>query len=806
MEDKEARKVLDIQIQNQMKQDYLNYSMSVIIGRALPDVRDGLKPVQRRILYAMYDIGIKYSQPHKKSARVVGDVLGKYHPHGDTAVYDAMARMAQDFSLRYPLIDGQGNFGSLDGDSPAAMRYTEVRLARLAEEIIADIEKDTVDFSDNFDGSMKEPEVLPSKIPNLLINGTSGIAVGMATKIPPHNLSEVVNALIKLIDNPEVSTKELMSYIKGPDFPTGGEIVGREGIYEAYDTGRGKIKIKGSARIIEEERLIIIDSIPYQVKKSKIVEQIANLVKEERLDGISDVRDESDREGIRVVVELKKGFNPDIILNKIFKNTSLKKTFGIYSLCIVDNEPKTLTLKGMLNEFLKHRVNVVRRRTKYLLRKAKKRLHKIEGLLLAVENIEDIVDLIQNSEKREEAKEKLIYNFELSKKQADAILRMRMQRLTGLEKKNLETEKENVSTDIGRYEKLLSSRETILDEIKNELTEIRKKYGDERKTKIVEERGNISEIDLIPNEKNVVFLSKSGYIKRMPFDSFRLQGRGGTGIILTDLKDGDSVKSIIAPSSRDYLLLFTNFGKVYWLRAYQVPEYSRRSKGTPIVNLLSYLEDEEEIHSIIPVSDLDEDADLVFATKKGYVNRTALEKFNNPRSSGIIAIDLEDDDRLVDVGLMEEKKDILLATKRGKLSRFPASEVRKTGRNTKGVIGMRLEGKDEVVSVSTPTSKYSGGMLVVSSEGYGKITPIDKYSTHHRGGKGVYTFKTGEKVGFVKQIEYLNEDRKLLIGTKKGMMIKTKTSEISVQSRNTQGVKLISLKEGDKVSDVEVVD
>ncbi|WGI17605.1 DNA gyrase subunit A [Methanonatronarchaeum sp. AMET-Sl] len=799
MNPSEARRVEDVQIQHKMKEAYLDYSMSVIVGRALPDVRDGLKPVHRRILYAMHDMGLKHNRPYKKSARVVGDVLGKYHPHGDTAVYDAMVRMAQDFSLRYQLIDGQGNYGSLDGDSAAAMRYTEARLTELAEEMLEDLDKETVDWKDNFDGSMQEPEVLPAKLPNLLVNGASGIAVGMATNIPPHNLTEVINAAIHLIENPNAEITDLMNYVEGPDFPTAGEIVGREGIYQAYKTGRGKITVRGTTRIDEDEDRIIIDSIPYQVKKSKIVEQIADLVKEDKIQGISDLRDESDREGLRIVIELKRDANPEVVQNRVYKSTSLETTFGINNLSIVDDEPEVLSLKEMLQHYIDHRTNVVKRRTQYLLKGDEDRLHIVNGLIHAVDNIDPVLELLQSSEGRQDAMDRLKTKYNLTEKQTKAILNMRLQRLTKLEKESLREEHKSLKTSIEKYRNLLSDRQNLLDRVKKELVELKENHGDPRQTQIKDGMESIQEIDLIPKKQVTIFLTEQGYIKRTPLSEYRIQRRSGTGIIGTDLKETDQLREITTASTHDMLLLFTDQGNVYWLETYRIPEYSRRSKGKPIVNLLN-LNQNEKITTILPTNNLEKDIDLLFTTKKGYINRTPLKKYSNPRKTGIIAIDLQPDDQLIDVKKLKKNQKIIIASKNGQLTKFDETEVRPTGRNTMGVIGMRLEKDDEVIGASTTTENKH--ILTVSENGYGKLTPTHKYRQTHRGSKGVITLKTNKRNGKVKDIEAVNKNQYLMLATQKGMIIRIPITDISTQSRNTQGVKLMQTK-NDKITDIQ---
>lgn len=800
----DARKVEDVDLQEKMKQAYLDYSMSVIVGRAIPDVRDGLKPVHRRILYAMYDMGLRHNQAYKKSARVVGEVLGKYHPHGDRAVYDAMVRMAQDFSLRYPLVDGQGNFGSLDGDSPAALRYTEARLTRIAGEMLSDLDKDTVDFRDNFDGSLEEPEVLPSKIPNLLVNGGSGIAVGMATNIPPHNLGESIDAVVEYIESDSASLDDLMQCLRGPDFPTGGKIIGREGIREAYETGKGKMTVRADVDVLEGEDRIVVNEIPFNVRKSKIVEQVADLVREKEVEGIRDLRDESDREGLRIVVDLKRKANPDVVLNSLYKKTMLEKTFGITNLAIVDGEPELLNLKEIIDEFVEHRVEVVKRRTEYLLDKAEARLHVLNGLLIALEDIENVVELIQESEDKEVAEEKLMDEYDLSEKQSDAILRMRLQKLTGLEKDRLEDEHHSVSEDVEEYESILSSRENILEVVKHELLEVKEDYADDRRTKI-EEKGEeeIDEIDLIPEEETIVFLTREGYVKRTPLNDFRKQNRGGKGLISMTTKEEDNVKQTIVTSTHSYLLFFTDKGNVYWKRAYRIPEFSRRSQGRPIVNILSKMDSNEKIRSILSLDDLEKKTDLLFATKKGKIKRTSLEKYSNPRPSGIIAINLQQNDELVDVKELSQNQDIVLFQSSGKAIRFDSSEVTKTDRDTMGVKGMNLEQGEDVVSLQTIARDEQ--LLPITSKGYGKRTPLTEFSVTHRAGKGVRAIKVGDRNGKPVSMAKTTGEEDAFISTKKGHSIIIPTESISKQSRNAMGVRLISLNENDSVVDIKKV-
>ena len=784
-------------IENEMKRCFIDYSMSVIMSRALPDVRDGLKPVHRRILYAMSEMGLYHDKPFKKSARVVGEVLGKYHPHGDQAVYDALVRMAQDFSLRYPLIDGQGNFGSVDGDAPAAMRYTEARLNEIAEMMIEDIDKDTVDWRDNFDGTLKEPEVLPAKFPNLLVNGSSGIAVGMATNIPPHNLREVVDGIIAVIDNPKIKTDELMNLIKGPDFPTGGVICGRSGIRQAYETGRGLIRVRGKVSIEgEEKKRIVITEIPYQVNKSDLLKHIADLVKSGKIDGITDLRDESDREGMRVVIELRRDVIPDIILNQLFQHTQLQVTFGILNLAIVDGEPRILSLKEMIQAFIRHRVDVITRKAKYLLRKASEKLHILEGFLIALDHIDEVISIIRKSESVDEAKNNLMKRFSLSEIQAKAILDMRLQKLTGMERRNVEEEYKRTKGEIERLNWLLSDKKNILEEIKKELREIKERFGDERRTEIIEEEGELSIEDLIQEEDVIVTFTHQGYIKRMPIDTYRTQKRGGIGLIGMETKEDDFLKLSFVASTHDYILFFTNLGKVYRLKCYEIPEGGRRSKGKAIVNLLPKLDQSENVITAIPIKSFEKDGYLIFATRKGIVKRCKIDLFKNIRSNGIIAIDLRGDE-LVDVILSSGNDDIFIASKNGQACWFSEKEIRPMGRNAMGVIGIRLKEDDEVVSLDV--TKEDRDILTITENGFGKRTALKDYRKTHRGSKGVRTIITNERNGKVVFAKSVKEDDEIIILTRAGMISRIKVKDIRRQGRNTAGVKVMKLKEGDKI-------
>lgn len=794
-------KVLERHIEDEMKKSYINYAMSVIVGRALPDVKDGLKPVHRRILYSMYQEGLSSSKPHKKSARVVGDVLGKYHPHGDQAVYDTLVRMAQDFSLRYPLVDGQGNFGSIDGDSPAAMRYTEARLESIAEEILEDIGKETVEFRDNYDGSLQEPMLLPAKLPNLLLNGASGIAVGMSTNIPPHNLNELTEAIIAQIDDPEIDLLDLMEYLPAPDFPTGGIIYGYEGVYQAYKTGRGKLTIRAKAHIEEERKghrgRIIVDEIPYQVNKSNLVESIAHLVKNDVINEISDLRDESDREGIRIVVELKRGVIPEIVLNKLFKHTQMEVTFGVINLALVDKEPEILTLKETIRHYINHRIDMVTRRTEYDLRKAEERAHILEGLLVALSNLDEIIKIIRGSESTDEAKGKLCTQFLLSEIQAQAILDMQLRRLTGLERDKIQEEYEELERKIKEYQEILADEQMILDIIKGELRYLASKYGDERRTEIDRDAVQVESEDLIPVEDYVITLTQGGYIKRLPMDTYKMQRRGGVGLMGMDTKDEDHVVDLFITNSHDYLLFFTNKGKVYWLKAYMLPKGGRRARGRPIVNLLPRLEPGELVEDLIPVSEFSEDKYLLFSTKKGKIKKTPLAAYSHPRVTGIWAIRLREDDELVDTKLSDGNREVLLATRKGQAIRFEEKEVRPTGRYTMGVKGATLSEGDEVVSMTLVNP--DDVLLSLTENGYGKRTAVENYRKTKRGAKGVITIKTNERNGEVVCARVVEDGDDIIMMSLNGMVIRTRADEISLQSRNTMGVRVMRLKGDDKL-------
>ncbi|ADL11560.1 DNA gyrase subunit A [Acetohalobium arabaticum] len=798
MPELKKQEATSVNIENEMKESYMDYAMSVIAGRALPDVRDGLKPVHRRILYAMHQLGITPNKSHKKSARIVGEVLGKYHPHGDTAVYDTMVRMAQNFSYRYMLVDGHGNFGSVDGDSAAAMRYTEARMSKLSTELLSDINKDTVDFKPNFDDTLKEPEVLPSRLPNLLINGSSGIAVGMSTNIPPHNLTEVIDGLIAMIDNPDLDIIELMKIIKGPDFPTGGLIMGRKGIKKAFETGKGKVKVRAKTEIEEfgnNRERIIVNELPYQVNKAKLVEKTANLVRDGEVEGIADLRDESDRNGMRISIDLRKSANPKIVLNKLFKHTQLQRTFGIIMLALVDGEPEVLSLKEVLQHYLEHQKEVVTRRTKYNLDKAQSRVHILEGLKTAFNNIDAVVKTIRSSESKNVAQERLISDFDLTKKQAKAILRMRLQRLTGLEIEKIESEYQKLIEEIEYLKSILASEEKLLDIIKDEILVLKEKYKDERRTKIVDQEIDLAVEDLIEEEEILITITDNNYIKRIPLDTYRSQHRGGRGIIGINPDAKDSVEQLYTTSTHDYLLFFTNQGRTYRLKGYQIPDASRQAKGTAIINLLD-MEPNERVTAVIPVEDFDLDDYLLMVTEQGIVKRTELQEFNT-NYTGLIALDLQQNDELIEVRLTTGQEDIILGTELGLAIRFNESEVRSMGRTARGVKGIDLASQDKVVGADI--IKDGGKLLVVTDKGYGKQTPLNKYRRQSRAGKGLLTIKRTDKNGKLTALKVVEEDDEVMLISKEGIVIRMSVSEISSTSRNTQGVNLMSLVEGDRV-------
>ena len=794
-------KIIERDIETEMKTSYIDYAMSVIVSRALPDVRDGLKPVHRRILYAMYEDGITSDKPYRKCANTVGSVLGRYHPHGDASVYDAMVRMAQDFSLRYRLIDGHGNFGSIDGDGAAAMRYTEARMAKIAETMLTDIEKNTVDFMPNYDDRLQEPTVLPSKIPTLLINGSSGIAVGMATNIPPHNLTEVINGIIKIIDEDNVTDEELLSIIKGPDFPTEGIIIGREGIKEAYLTGRGKITVRAEAEIEEtsnNRQRIIVNSLPYQVNKAKLVENIASLVREKRLEGISDLRDESDRiDRVRIVIELKRDANAQVVLNQLYKNTQMQDTFGIIMLALVNGEPKILTLRQCLDYYIDHRKTVILRRTQFDLDKALARAHILEGLKIALDNIDEVINIIRNS--YDDAKVRLMKRFGLSDIQAQAILDMRLKTLSGLQREKIDEEYNELMKLIEYYREVLSSERLVFDIIKKELTEIKEKYGDERKTKIAAAEGEIDVEDLIKEEQSVITLTHFGYIKRMPVDTYKSQKRGGKGITGIATREEDFVKQIFTASTHDIILFFSNKGKLYRLKGYEVPEAGRTAKGTAIVNLLS-LDPGEKISAVIPINNFSEGKYLLMGTKNGLIKKTALTEYNSARKTGLLAITLKDDDELIDVRLTDGEDNVVMVTKKGMSITFDEKDVRPVGRTAQGVIGIRLDEDDSVIGMESIISNIKGTLLSITENGFGKRTELEEYRVQNRGGRGVITYKVTPKTGDIVGIRIATDEEDVMLITDNGTIIRLNVKDISILGRATQGVTLMRTNEGKVVS------
>ena len=788
-----------VNIEDEMKKSYLEYSMSVIVGRALPDIRDGLKPVHRRVLFAMNDLKNFFNRPYKKSARVVGDVIGKYHPHGDSAVYDTIVRMAQDFSLRYCLVDGQGNFGSVDGDPPAAMRYTEVRMTRTTQDFLDDLDKETVDFAPTYDGSLMEPLVLPTKVPNLLINGSSGIAVGMATNIPPHNLSEICAGIEKVIENPDVTLGELMSVIPGPDFPTSGFIIGKKGIVDAYSTGRGIIKIRARAfveKFANNKERIIVSEIPYQVNKGRLLEKMAEQVREKKIEGISEIRDESDRDGMRIVIETKRDAHALVILNQLYKYTQMKVSFGIILLAIVNGRPEILTLKAMINHFIKHRREVIVRRTIFDLKKAEARAHILEGLKKALDFLDDVIELIRSSSDAKEAKARLIAEFQFSDIQAQAILDMRLQRLTGLEREKIHSEYEALQKDITYYKAILATPSMVLDIIKEELKEIKEAYGDDRRTELIEDAEEIDMEDLIAEEDMVVTISHTGYIKRNPISLYRAQRRGGKGMTGAKPKEEDFVEHMFVASSHDSFLFFSNKGRVYWKKVHEIPEGGRMSRGKAIVNLLD-LKKGERLATILPVRDYEEGKYVVMATKMGLVKKTELKAYSHPRSVGTIGLKIKENDELIGVRVSSGDQDIFLTTKEGKSIRFRESELRSMGRVASGNIGIKMAPGNEVVGMETLGEGAT--ILTVTENGFGKRTKTDEYRTQSRAGKGVFTIKTSERNGAVVYAYEVTDSDELMIITGHGKIIRLRVADISVIGRNTQGVKLINLGEGEKV-------
>lgn len=795
-----------VNIEDEMQRSYIDYAMSVIVGRALPDVRDGLKPVHRRVLFAMSELSNYWNKPYKKSARVVGDVIGKYHPHGDTAVYDTIVRMAQGFSLRYPLIDGQGNFGSIDGDSPAAMRYTEVRMSKMAAEILDDIDKETVDFGPNYDDSLKEPLLLPAKIPNLLINGSSGIAVGMATNIPPHNLNEIVDGIIALIDNPEITIKGLMKFVKGPDFPTAAFIYGKEGIKSAYETGRGRIQMRAKT-IIEknpnkDRETIIISELPYQVNKAKLVGKIAELVRDKKIEGISDLRDESDRDGIRVVIELKRGAMSQVVLNKLHKQTQMQETFGVIMLALDRYQPKVMDLKTMLDKFVQFRKEIVTRRTEFDLKKAKERAHILLGLKIALNSLDEIIKLIKKAETPREAQEKMIAKFKLDEIQAKAILEMKLQRLTGLERQKILDELKELEDKIQKLTFVLGSKKEIFKIIKDELKEIRDKYGDERRSEIIEVTQDISIEDMIVEEDMVVTISNTGYIKRNPVSLYRAQRRGGKGIKGMSVKEEDYIVDLYVASTHEYLLFFTDVGRVYWLKVHAIPQFGRASKGTSIVNLLQ-LQKEEKMAAVVPVKKFEEGRFLVMGTKKGIIKKTPLMAFSNPRSNGIIALTIDEGDQLIDVKQSDGNRKIFIGTENGMAILFNENQIRPIGRSGRGVRGITLKKEDKVVSMEVIGEQATA--LTITENGFGKRTDSSEYRIQSRGGKGVINIKCTARNGKVMSIKIVSDEDQLMVITSDGNIIRMKVSEISTIGRNTQGSRMVRLKEGTKIVDMAIV-
>ena len=790
-------KINEVDLKKTMETSYIDYAMSVIAARALPDVRDGLKPVQRRIMYAMIELNNGPDKPHRKCARIVGDTMGKYHPHGDSSIYGALVNLAQDWSTRYPLVDGHGNFGSVDGDGAAAMRYTEARLSKISMEMLRDIKKDTVDFIPNFDETEKEPVVLPSRFPNLLVNGTSGIAVGMATNIPPHNLREVINGVVKIIDNYEIDKEteieELLKIIKGPDFPTGAEILGTNGIEQAYRTGRGKIRVRAVSNIEPMENgknRIVVTELPYMVNKAKLIEKISELHRDKRVDGITDLRDETSREGMRICIELRRDVNPNIVLNQLYKHTQLQDTFGVIMLALVNNEPVVMNLLQMLQYYLKHQEEVVTRRTQYDLNKAEERAHIVEGLLIALDNIDEVIQLIRSSKTAAEAKEKLMERFSLSEQQANSIVEMRLRSLTGLEREKLENEYAELKKVIEEYRAILADRKVLLGVVKKEIIEIRDKYGDDRRTSIGYDEFDLSMEDLIPNENTVITMTKLGYIKRMSVDNFKSQHRGGKGIKGMQTIDDDYIENMLMTTTHHYIMFFTNKGRMYRLKVYQIPECGRTARGTAIINLIQLMPD-ERITAVITLRDYDENKYLFMATKKGIVKKTSIMEYANIRKSGLQAINLRDDDDLIEVKVTDNTKDIFLVTKHGQCIRFNENDVRTTGRVSMGVIGMNLSYDDEVVAMQLNTQGEH--LLIVSEYGMGKRTAIEEFTVQHRGGKGIKCYKITEKTGNVVAAKAVNEDTEVMIINTEGIIIQLMVNEVSVLGRITSGVKMIEM-------------
>ena len=785
---------IPIAIEHELKTSFIDYSMSVIVSRALPDVRDGLKPVHRRILYAMHGLGLPYNRPHRKSAAIVGDTMGKYHPHGDAAIYDTLVRMAQPWSLRYLLVDGQGNFGSIDGDAAAAMRYTESRMAAITAEMLADIEKETVDMADNYDAKEKEPTVLPSAIPNLLVNGSYGIAVGMATNCPPHNLREVCDAIVHMIDNSEATPDDLMRFIKGPDFPTGGIIYGAEGLATAYRTGRGRITVRAKAAVENNPKTgkdsIIISEIPYQVNKARLIENIATLVREKTVEGITDLRDESDKDGMRIVIEIRKGDEPQVVLNQLYKHTQLQDTFSIMLLALVNNTPRMLSLAELVFYYIQHRADIVKRRTQFDLRKAEERAHIVEGLLKAIDHIDEVIAIIRSSEDVDTARARLKERFGFSDYQANAILAMQLRRLTGLEREELEAEYRELLKLIDRFKMILSSERTILAEVRKEVLAVKEKYGDARRTQLLYETSEFSVEDLIADEDMVVTISNQGYIKRLPVSTYRKQRRGGRGVAGMDTKEEDFVQDLFIASTHQYMLFFTNKGRVYWRKVHELPKASRTARGRAIVNLLN-LTGDEKVTAFLPVRDLEEEGKTIFmVTSKGTVKKTLLTAFSNPREAGIIAIDLDKGDDLIDVQITSGEDNILIATAQGQSIRFPEKDVRTMGRSARGVVGIRLEEGDTVIGVSLAADDMT--VLTVTANGFGKRTQVGEYRLQHRGGSGIINIKTSERNGDVVGMLTVDDRDEIVVITTDGVVIRTPVKDIRTIGRNTQGVKIMT--------------
>ncbi|MDY3797314.1 MAG: DNA gyrase subunit A [Agathobacter sp.] len=809
MDDKIFDQIQHVDLKKTMETSYIDYAMSVIASRALPDVRDGLKPVQRRILFSMNEMGNTYDKPHKKCARIVGDTMGKYHPHGDSSIYGALVNMAQPWSMRYTLVDGHGNFGSVDGDGAAAMRYTEARLSKISSHMIEDLGKDTVDFVPNYDETEKEPAVLPARFPNLLVNGTTGIAVGMATNIPPHNLSEVINAVVKIIDNEvegkETTIDELMEIVKGPDFPTGGIILGTSGINEAYRTGRGKVRVRAVTNIEPMDNgknRIVVTELPYLVNKAKLIEKIAELHKDKKIDGITDLRDESDREGMRIVVELRRDVNPSVVLNLLYKHTQLQDTFGVINLALVNGEPKVLNLYELLNYYLIHQKDVITRRTKYDLNKAEERAHIVEGLIIAQDNIDEVIQIIRSSKNTPEAKERLIERFKLSEAQAQAIVDMRLRALTGLEREKLEEEYKQLMNLITELKAILADEKLLLGVIREEILVIANKYGDERRSQIGFDEYDMSMEDLIPETNTVITMTKVGYIKRMSTDNFKAQHRGGKGIKGMETIEDDYIVEMIMTTSHHYLMFFTNTGRVYRIKAYEIPEASRTSRGTALINIIP-LQPDEKITAMIPIKEYEDGKYLFMATAKGIVKKTPINDYANVRKNGLAAISLREDDRLIEVKVTDNSEDIMLFTKFGKCIRFNESDVRSTGRTTMGVIGMNIDQDDMIIAMQTASMGES--VLIVSDKGLGKCTLIDEFSTQNRGGKGVKCYKITEKSGNVVGVKSVEKDDEIMLITTEGIIIRIQVSDTTLLGRITSGVKLINLDEGIKVASVAKV-